>query len=244
LRMSCPYSSHQNGRAKRLIRTTNNVMCSLLFQASLPACYRAEGLVTVTYLLIHLPTKVVSHPTPFSALFGTSPSYNHLQVFGCACYPNFSATIAQKLAPISLGVCFLGTPRIIRGIGASISPPIGSSSLVTLSLTRLTSHSPPPLLMPLLWISTPSCTTTLWSLHHSSLPCFLHKYTSHATMRSPDAYRAATHGLGVFRAATRGPNVSGAASRGTGVSRAATRGTDATHTATRGPVVYVLAMLR
>ena len=94
LRMSCPYSSHQNGRAKRLIRTTNNVMCSLLFQASLPACYRAEGLVTVTYLLIHLPTKVVSHPTPFSALFGTSPSYNHLQVFGCACYPNFSATIA------------------------------------------------------------------------------------------------------------------------------------------------------
>jgi hypothetical protein len=39
LRMSCPYTSPQNGQAERMIRTTNDVVRSLLFQASLPARY-------------------------------------------------------------------------------------------------------------------------------------------------------------------------------------------------------------
>jgi hypothetical protein len=37
--MSCPYISPQNGRVERMIRTTNDVMLSLLFQASLPTRY-------------------------------------------------------------------------------------------------------------------------------------------------------------------------------------------------------------
>ncbi|WVZ59388.1 hypothetical protein U9M48_009534 [Paspalum notatum var. saurae] len=36
LRMSCPYTSAQNGKAERMIRTTNDVMRTLLFQASFP----------------------------------------------------------------------------------------------------------------------------------------------------------------------------------------------------------------
>jgi hypothetical protein len=51
LRMSCPYTSPQNGRAGRMIRTTNDVVRSLHFQASLPARYWAEALATTTYLL-------------------------------------------------------------------------------------------------------------------------------------------------------------------------------------------------
>jgi len=31
LRMSCPYTSAQNGKAERMIRTTNDIMRSLLF---------------------------------------------------------------------------------------------------------------------------------------------------------------------------------------------------------------------
>ena len=36
LRMSCSYTSAQNSKAERMIRTTNDIMCSLLFQASAP----------------------------------------------------------------------------------------------------------------------------------------------------------------------------------------------------------------
>ena len=50
-----------------MIRTTNDVVRSLLFQASLPAHYWAEALATATYLLNRLPTKAVL-PTPLLTL--------------------------------------------------------------------------------------------------------------------------------------------------------------------------------
>jgi hypothetical protein len=87
-----------------MIRTTNDVMHSLLFQASLPVRYWAESLYTATYILNLLPTKTISAPTPYFALFGTTPSYAHLRVFGCACYSNTSATAPHKLPPF-LSVC-------------------------------------------------------------------------------------------------------------------------------------------
>ena len=74
-----------------MIRTTTNMICCLLFQASLLARYWAKALHTTTHLLNRLPLKVVRHPTPHFALYGTTPSYDHLRVFGCACYPNTSA---------------------------------------------------------------------------------------------------------------------------------------------------------
>jgi hypothetical protein len=77
-------------------------------QASLPASYWAEALHTATHLLNRLPSKAVSHPTPYFALYGTAPTYAHLRVFGCACYPNTSATAPHKLSPRSTRCLFLG----------------------------------------------------------------------------------------------------------------------------------------
>jgi hypothetical protein len=39
LRMSCPYTSPQNGKAERIIRSINNVVRTLLFQASIPPTF-------------------------------------------------------------------------------------------------------------------------------------------------------------------------------------------------------------
>jgi hypothetical protein len=108
LRMSCPYTSPQNGKAERIIRTINNVIRTLLIQASLPECYWAEGLHTAVYLLNRLPTKTISAACPHVALFGSAPSYEHLRVFSCACYPNIATTAPHKLAPRSTRCVFLG----------------------------------------------------------------------------------------------------------------------------------------
>jgi hypothetical protein len=108
LRMSCPYTSPQNGKAERIIRTINNVIRTLLIQASLPKCYWAEGLHTAVYLLNRLPTKTISAACPHVALFGSAPSYEHLRVFSCACYPNIATTAPHKLAPRSTRCVFLG----------------------------------------------------------------------------------------------------------------------------------------
>ena len=107
LRMSCPYTS-QNGKAEWMIRTTNDVVRTLLIQASLPPCFWAESLHTATYLLNRLPSTASPAPTPHHALFGTPPRYDHLRVFGCACYPNTSATASHKLATRSTRCVFLG----------------------------------------------------------------------------------------------------------------------------------------
>jgi len=64
LRMSCLYTSAQNGKVERIIRTTNNIIRSLLFQASAPPSFWVEALHTATHLLNILPTKTLDHFTP------------------------------------------------------------------------------------------------------------------------------------------------------------------------------------
>jgi hypothetical protein len=107
LRMSCPYMSLQNGKAERVIHSVNNVIRTLLIQASLPGRYWAEGLHTATYLVKRLLTMVIQAACPHLALFGSAPSYEHLRVFGCTCYPNTTATAPHKLSPRSTRCVFL-----------------------------------------------------------------------------------------------------------------------------------------
>jgi hypothetical protein len=91
-----------------MIRMTNDTIRTLLLQAHLPARFWAEALHTSTYLLNRLPSTACPAPTPHQALFGTPPRYDHLRVFGCACYPNTAATAPHKLAPHSTLCVFLG----------------------------------------------------------------------------------------------------------------------------------------
>jgi hypothetical protein len=57
----------------------------------MPAHYRVEGLHTTTYLLNRLPCKAISASYPYVTLYGVAPSYEHLRVLNCVCYPNLSA---------------------------------------------------------------------------------------------------------------------------------------------------------
>jgi hypothetical protein len=90
-------------------------VCSLLFQASLPPGYWVEGLHTATYLVNRLPTKTLASSTPYTSLFSTKPSYDHLKVFGCLCYPKMSSTAPHKLAPRSSLYIFLGNSSEHKG---------------------------------------------------------------------------------------------------------------------------------
>jgi hypothetical protein len=84
-------------------------------QASLPGRYWAEELHTVVYLLNRLPTKTISAACPHIAHFGSAPSYEHLRVFGCACYPNIASTAPHKLTPRSTRCVFLGYSADYQG---------------------------------------------------------------------------------------------------------------------------------
>jgi hypothetical protein len=108
--MSCPYTSPQNGKVECIIHSVDNVIRTLLIQASLPGRYWVEGLHTATCLLNHLLTTVIQVACPHLAMFGSAPSYEHLRVFGCTCYSN---------APP--GVSSWATLLITKAIAALIS---------------------------------------------------------------------------------------------------------------------------
>ncbi|KAK1431722.1 hypothetical protein QVD17_08299 [Tagetes erecta] len=114
-RFSCPQTSPQNGRAERMIRRLNDIVRPLLMHASLPPEFWVEAVHTATYLHNILPTKRLNFFTPTYALYHRHPTYDHLRVFGCACYPNLSATITNKLQPRSTRCIFLGYPSDFRG---------------------------------------------------------------------------------------------------------------------------------
>ncbi|KAJ9552074.1 hypothetical protein OSB04_016119 [Centaurea solstitialis] len=114
-RFSCPYTSPQNGKAERKIRSINNIIRTVLTHSSLPPSYWHHALAMATYILNILPSKTKSHLTPTRLLYHKSPTYSHLRVFGCLCYPLLPTTSINKLQNRSSPCVFLGYPPNHRG---------------------------------------------------------------------------------------------------------------------------------
>jgi hypothetical protein len=115
LRLSCPYTSPQNGKAEHAIHTINNVCRTLLIHAHMPPPYWAEAALTAAYLLNRQPCSAIGNSIPFEHLFHRLPDYNSLRVFGCLCYPNLTTTTSHKLAPCSTAYVYIGYPTSHKG---------------------------------------------------------------------------------------------------------------------------------
>ena len=114
-RLSCPHTSPRNGKAERNIWAINNMSRTLLAHASLPPSFWHHALQMATYLLNILPSKVLGNTSPLQILYQRDPSYSHIRVFGCLCYPLFPSTTINKLQPRSTPCVFLGYPSHHRG---------------------------------------------------------------------------------------------------------------------------------
>lgn len=139
MRLSCLYTSSQNGTAERIVRTLNDCVRSLLVHAGMPYTYWGEALSTATHLLNRRPCRASGQATPFQLLLGTPPSYHHLHVFGCLCYPNqrlFNISSVRALHLVFSSVTLL----ITEVIGVWISKPVELSPLTTLYLMKLASR--------------------------------------------------------------------------------------------------------
>ena len=107
-RLSCPHTSHQNGKAERYIKSINNIIQTLLAHASLPLSFLHHALEMTTYLLNILPTKVLGFMSPTQILYQCDPIYSELHVFGCLCFPLFLSTSIHKLQERSTSCVYLG----------------------------------------------------------------------------------------------------------------------------------------
>ncbi|GJR99236.1 ribonuclease H-like domain-containing protein [Tanacetum coccineum] len=106
-------TSQQNGKSERILRTINNLIRTLLFQAHIPPSYWVEALNMAAYLLNILPSTAINNEIPFTKLYNQTPTYEHLCVFGCLCYPHVD--VSHKLEPRSTPCIFLGYPANHRG---------------------------------------------------------------------------------------------------------------------------------
>lgn len=62
-----------------------------------------------------ISVKVNTYATPVEVLYRKQPSYTHLRIFGCLCYPNLLSTTSHKLQPLSIPCVFLKFPINHRG---------------------------------------------------------------------------------------------------------------------------------
>ncbi|GKE60572.1 ribonuclease H-like domain-containing protein [Tanacetum coccineum] len=96
-----------------MLRTINNLIRTLLFQAHIPPSYWVEALNMAAHLLNILPSTAINNKIPFTKLYNQTPTYEHLRIFRCLCYPHVD--VAHKLEPRSTPCIFLGYPTNHRG---------------------------------------------------------------------------------------------------------------------------------
>jgi len=114
-RLTCPYTSLQNGIVERKHRHIQEIGLTLLAQACLPNCYWVDAFLTSVYLINRLPTKVLNNITPYFVLHKTMSRYSDLRTFGCACYPYRRPYEKHKLAFRSKQCIFLGYSNQQKG---------------------------------------------------------------------------------------------------------------------------------
>ena len=88
---------------------------TLLAHSFMPTSFWHHALQMATYLLNILPHKSLSHKSPTQILYHRNPTYTHLRVFGCLCYPLFPSTSIHKLQHRTTPCVFLGYPSNHRG---------------------------------------------------------------------------------------------------------------------------------
>lgn len=87
---TAPYSSSQNGVAKRKNRTIQDMTRALIKKSNLHLAYWGEVVSMTTYLQNRLPSKAIDGMTPYKAWHGRKPTLQHIRIFGAPAYTHKS----------------------------------------------------------------------------------------------------------------------------------------------------------
>jgi len=77
--------------------------------------YWGECVLTATYIINRLPTKILNNKSPYELLYKRKPTYSHLRSFGCLCFPTTLKTHKDKFEPRETPHIFVGYPFNTKG---------------------------------------------------------------------------------------------------------------------------------
>ncbi|KAG9447270.1 hypothetical protein H6P81_013398 [Aristolochia fimbriata] len=100
--------SNMNGVAERKHRHIVEIALTLMLSSSVQKQFWGEAVLTSVYLINRLPSPVLQNSTPFTCLYGTSPDYSLLRVFGSTCFVLLPDRERDKLSGKSAMCIFLG----------------------------------------------------------------------------------------------------------------------------------------
>ncbi|CAL2250163.1 unnamed protein product [Prunus armeniaca] len=105
---SCTATPEQNGVAERKHRHIVETARSMLLSADVPKVFWGEAVLTANHVINRIPTSLTSSISPFERLYGNSPDYFSLKVFGCTCFVLRPPVEHTKLYARSAMCVFLG----------------------------------------------------------------------------------------------------------------------------------------
>ncbi|CAL2273919.1 unnamed protein product [Prunus armeniaca] len=105
---SCTATPEQNGVAERKHRHIVETARSMLLSADVPKVFWGEAVLTANHVINRIPTSLTSGISPFERLYGNSPDYFSLKVFGCTCFVLRPPVEHTKLSARSAMCVFLG----------------------------------------------------------------------------------------------------------------------------------------
>ena len=89
----------QNGVAERKNRDLLEKTRAIMIQMNVPKFFWSYGVLTATYLVNRLPSRVLDFKCPLEVLQEKRPDISHLKFFGCTYFMYISATHHEKLNP-------------------------------------------------------------------------------------------------------------------------------------------------
>ena len=112
---SCPDTPPQNGVAERKNRHILEVTRSLMYTMNVPKFLWGEAVLTATYLINRMPSRIIGMKSPCEVLFGENKFNVVPKVFGCTCFVRDHRPSVSKLDPKAVKCIFIGYPAGQQG---------------------------------------------------------------------------------------------------------------------------------
>lgn len=105
---SCVYTPQRNGIVERRHRHLLATARALMFQSGLPIRFWPYSLLTATWIINILPSRILEWKSPHELLFGNALDYSMIRPFGCFAYAANLVPNRGKFYSRSIKCVFLG----------------------------------------------------------------------------------------------------------------------------------------